>query len=73
MLPGTATATTRLARFLSWRPLVFMGRLSYSFYLWHWPTLVLTRYYMGADERSVSVNVAAPLVALSLAVVTGIR
>ena len=37
---GTAETEKRLARVLSWRPLRFCGRLSYSWYLWHWSALV---------------------------------
>jgi peptidoglycan/LPS O-acetylase OafA/YrhL len=33
-------------RLLAWRPLVFIGLLSYSLYLWHAPVQVFWRYYM---------------------------
>ena len=37
---GTARTDTPMARILALRPLQEMGRLSYSWYLWHWPVLV---------------------------------
>ena len=33
------------AAILSWRPVVLVGLLSYSLYLWHWPILALWKYW----------------------------
>jgi peptidoglycan/LPS O-acetylase OafA/YrhL len=38
-----AHPAARLGRLLGCAPLVWLGLRSYSFYLWHWPILMLTR------------------------------
>lgn len=38
---GTRGVGLGVSRALSWRPLQALGRVSYSWYLWHWPVLLL--------------------------------
>lgn len=37
-------------RLLRLRPLVWLGGISYAFYLWHWPVLVATNYVLGGER-----------------------
>jgi peptidoglycan/LPS O-acetylase OafA/YrhL len=41
---GTGGETV-VGRCLSTRPLVFVGLISFSLYLWHWPIVVFAQYY----------------------------
>ena len=41
LIQGGESGKTVVGRFLSWRPVVFVGLISYSLYLWHWPIIIL--------------------------------
>jgi len=49
-------------RTLSFGPVVFVGLVSYSLYLWHWPVLAIARWTVGVDAWTV-----APLLCLIMA------
>ena len=44
---GVLAPAARLPRLLAAAPLQFLGRLSYTWYLWHWPALVLAEAAAG--------------------------
>jgi hypothetical protein len=43
LLPGPKETVAK--KVLALTPLVWIGRISYSLYLWHWPILVFARHY----------------------------
>ena len=46
---ANSAAPTRAGRLLSGRAIVYIGLISYSLYLWHWPLLVLGEYLLLRD------------------------
>lgn len=51
---------TFVSKMLAVRPMVWIGLLSYSLYLWHWPILAFLRYlYVSLDSVIVSLAVVA--------------
>ncbi|MEN8173586.1 MAG: acyltransferase family protein, partial [Chloroflexota bacterium] len=46
-----------IGKILSTRPFVFIGKISYSLYLWHWPFLVFTKYYLIRELTALEILV----------------
>jgi len=54
--------STLLSQALSWRPVVHIGLISYSLYLWHWPLIVFAKT-LAIDDLSIAARIG--IVALS--------
>ena len=66
---GCATPSQGCGRILAVSPMRAVGRISYSWYLWHWPVLVLAPVLLG-HPLGLAARLAAALVSGGLAVLT---
>jgi peptidoglycan/LPS O-acetylase OafA/YrhL len=68
-LPGLLLATdgrSPAARALTLPPVVYVGRISYSLYLWHWPIIALGPIVLASSWRSSAVYVVATAIVAML-------
>jgi peptidoglycan/LPS O-acetylase OafA/YrhL len=68
---GSSPRPALVNRMLSWPPLVFVGLISYSLYLWHQPLLVFVNYYHIAPLTPAAT--AVPLAATLLLAIASWR
>jgi len=61
--------TTFINRLLTVRPMVFVGLISYSLYLWHWPLIVFSGY-LNAEELTNAEKMALLVVIIVVATVS---
>ena len=66
---GISTPTNGCGYALAAAPMQAIGRFSYSWYLWHWPVLLLTPALLG-HSLSLPARLTAALLSAALAIVT---
>lgn len=66
---GGAERRGVIDRLLCAAPVLYLGRISYSLYLWHWPIIVLASYWLIRD-LSLSESLVALLVMIALSSLT---
>lgn len=65
---SSASVRSRVGRLLAAKPVVFVGLISYSLYLWHWPLLVFATYPTGGlrwKTRAALLGISVVLAVLS--------
>lgn len=70
LLAGATSSPVGADRILASRPLRYVGDISYSLYLWHWPVLLFYLAYRGQPEVGIKGGAVVIAVSCALAVLT---
>lgn len=63
---GSSSGGANLNRVSGFAPIQFLGGISYSLYLWHWPLIILLPYVIGRDIGDVwRIGILAASIALA--------
>lgn len=65
LVAGATESRWGADRILGSRPLAYIGDLSYTLYLWHWPVLIF--YLVSRDRDAVGLKGGAVIIAISVA------
>lgn len=69
ILAGSDNRRPALKRLIAWIPLQYLGNISYSLYLWHWPIIVIAPFALGRPLGTLD-KVSIVLLAVLLAGLT---
>ncbi|AUI61796.1 acyltransferase [Amycolatopsis sp. BJA-103] len=61
---GATADLDRLPTFLGSRPMVWLGDISFAFYMWHYPVLVAGHHWLGAGENWSTATAVAVIILL---------
>jgi peptidoglycan/LPS O-acetylase OafA/YrhL len=67
IIHSSENGSSVVGRLLSWWPAVFIGQISYSLYLWHWPIMVFQRSDHFVTEQA-TLTAKLELIAISIGV-----
>lgn len=70
LVAATTGSRWGVDRLLAQRPVQYLGALSYTLYLWHWPVLILALVWSGRRQVGVLSGLAVVGVSLALAALT---
>ncbi|AOV08760.1 acyltransferase family protein [Sporosarcina ureilytica] len=70
LLAGNQSTRFSAYKILASKPLVSFGKVSYAFYLWHWPILVLFLKYFERGTVTIKAGIAMIVLSIALAYFT---